>query len=336
MSTEKNTNRPLVEVVLVNWNSFDDTSDCIRSLSEAEYPNLSITVVDNGSTDDSLERLKSTHPNVNYIVSDCNRGFSGGNNLGIRHALEAGAEYVLLLNNDTRVKPDFLTPLVKTAESTPNAGVVTGKILVEGTTPPEVWCAGGEYDLFRGRGIYYGHQGADSGEQDTGQYDTRKRVDLASGCLMLIRREVFNRVGYLPEEYFFGGEEWDFSASVREAGYEIWYVPESQIWHKVSSSIDQQFDDPWFLYNSERIQLLFVRNHLPYWKWFLWYMTHVVYVASIGLYKRYGQGKEHPDLNWTDMVKIKLAAELDHLRTDAITADQLNRIQRKFTGQDAI
>ena len=322
--------QPHVEVVLLNWNSYDDTADCIRSLDEVKYENLEITVVDNASSDDSLGKLRSDFPNLKYIEMKENRGFSAGNNIGVRHALSGGTNYVLLLNNDTIVEPDFLTPLIETAEQNPDVGIVTGKILIAGTNPPRIWCAGGEIDHWRGKGVYRAHQGADRGEIDEEQYDKNERVGMASGCMMLIPADVFDHVGLLSEEYFFGGEEWEFSARVRSNGYDIWYAPESVIFHKVSRSIGQSFDNPWQIYNRERSRLLFQQSQLPASKWLGWYVAHWAFKLSLGLLKQRENAQEHPDLSLNEFLKINLAAEHDHLVSNSIKKNQLAAVERRF------
>jgi GT2 family glycosyltransferase len=325
--------QPEVKVVLLNWNSYDDTAECIESLYDIEYGNSDITVVDNDSDDNSLEKLCSDYPEPSYIKAEENYGFSAGNNLGIRHALEQGADYVLLLNNDTEVEQGFLTKLVETAEQKRNAGIVTSKILVAGTDPPRIWCAGGELDFLHGKGVYRGHEGADRGEVDEGQYDTTERVGMASGCVMLVPVEVFEDVGLLSEEYFFGGEEWDFSARVCSHRYDIWYEPDAVVHHKVSKSIDQSFNNPWQIYNRERSRLLFQQNNLSKAKYFAWYLLHWGFKLTIGLSKQWENAEEHPELSFFDFLKINSRAERDHLTSGRISKPQLSAVERQFGGQ---
>lgn len=322
---------PYTEVILLNWNSYDDTAECINSLKEVDYSNYGITVVDNNSTDDSPQQLRKDYPECRIILNDENKGFAAGNNVGIKAAVDDGAEYILLLNNDTIVEPDFLTPLVAKAESEPRAGIVGGKIYVAGTDPPQVWCAGGEIDWASMQGTYFGHTGEDTGEIDQGQFDDPMQVELLSGCMMLIKAELVRDIGMLPEEYFFGGEEWDYSAKTLGAGYELWYVPESVIWHKVTSSTGQSFHAPWQIYNSERHRSIFARNHRSDLVWPLWYVIYVIYQLFIGIRKNYN--RTPTDLGIFDFAKIIALAQIDFWRKGAITKADLNKIQQRFAGE---
>src|SRR5689334_13312211 len=132
---------PSVSVVLLNWNGWKDTIPCVESLRQLGYANVQIVVVDNASTDESEERIRAACPDVTLLQSGANRGFAGGNNVGIRYALEHSADYVWLLNNDTLVRPNTLSALVARAESDPRIGFVGSKILYA-SRPDLVWYAG--------------------------------------------------------------------------------------------------------------------------------------------------------------------------------------------------
>jgi len=119
---------PLVFIIVLNWNGKDDTLECLGSLQQLDYPNFETVVVDNGSTDGSEDVIRSAFPSVNFIQTGRNLGYAGGNNVGIKHALSHGADYVWLLNNDTTVDPNALTALVETAQADPKIAVVGSKI----------------------------------------------------------------------------------------------------------------------------------------------------------------------------------------------------------------
>ncbi len=225
----------MVAVILVNYHSEEDTAGCLKSLQAVAAPETAVYVADNGSADPaSFRETVLSFPHAQYLPQKENGGFSAGNNAAIRKALEDGAEYILLLNNDTVVSPEFLEKLLALAERKPKAGIVTGKILYH-ADPRRIWYAGGEVLFDRGSIIhcrYNEYLGPDEEERE----EKARRITFATGCLMLIPAEVIRKVGLLSEEYFLYGEDSDYSLRVQKAGYEIWYEPAAMIWHKVGAS----------------------------------------------------------------------------------------------------
>jgi GT2 family glycosyltransferase len=187
-------------------------------------------VIDNDSGDGSIERLQAEFPEHIFVRNPSNLGFSCGCNAGLREAFRYGADYVLLLNNDMKVDAGFLEPAVAAAEKKPTVGAVTGKILYQ-ETPNIFWQAGGYIDSVRVQGVARG-----KGEIDHGQYDEMCETGWASGAMSLIRRSTLEDVGYLPEEYFFGQEEWDYSTAILRAGLKILYVPDFKGYHHAGAS----------------------------------------------------------------------------------------------------
>ncbi len=221
-----------VYVILINWNRIDDTLDCIESLRESDYSDLEILVVDNGSTDGSLSRLQSMKDEITVIVSPTNAGFTGGNNLGMRHAMANGADYVLLLNNDTVVAPNMVSEMVATAEANGEAGIISPKIYYH-DHPHIIWHAGGLWNARLGIARSIGHD-----EEDSGQYDQTIEVSWASGCALLIKRVVIQDIGFLCDDFFAVAEDVDYCLRAQEAGYKVVYAPGARVWHKVSASSD--------------------------------------------------------------------------------------------------
>jgi hypothetical protein len=243
---------PRVVAVVLNWNGLEDTTACLTSLAEVDYPSLEVVVVDNGSTDGSPAILRRRFPEVILLETRENLGYAGGNNVGIRYALERGAEYVLLLNNDTEVAPDFLRRMVEVAEADPQVGGV-GPMIYYYDRPDVIWSAGGAIDWRRGRTRMVGLN-----EPEQGQFGAEPReVDFVTGCAMLIRREVLERVGLLDERFFLYYEEVEWCVRVRRAGYRILHVPRARIWHKISPC--SQADSPLVHYYMTRNRLLFLR-----------------------------------------------------------------------------
>jgi GT2 family glycosyltransferase len=204
-------------------------------LYELEYAGANIVVVDNASTDGTAQAIKAAHGDrVTLIINEENLGFAGGNNVGIRYALEKGADYVLLLNNDTVVDPKLLSSLVGVISSEADIGIVGPKIFFAFPSN-KIWFAGGEVFLSRGTARHIGIR-----KTDRGQYDTIRAVDYISGCALLARRDVFEKVGFLDESYQTYFEDTDFCMRAKQHNYRIVYVPEGKVWHMISSSAGGQ------------------------------------------------------------------------------------------------
>jgi len=223
-------NQSLVEIIILNWNGKDDTLECLRSLSKINYKNKIITVVDNASTDGSLGAIKVEFPNLNIIENDSNLRYAGGNNVAISNGLKGEASLFLILNNDTILNENFLDFLVKTVESDQYFGITVPKIYYH-EDMGKIWYAGGFVNFITGN-IY--HRGIR--KTDTEGFDRSGEVDYATGCCMLIKRAVFEKIGFLDEGYYIYGEDVDFSFRARKAGYKVVFEPQSFIWHKVSSA----------------------------------------------------------------------------------------------------
>jgi GT2 family glycosyltransferase len=251
---------PHVSIIILNWNRKDDTISCLHSIEKVNYPNLSVILVDNASSDGTVEAVKEKFPSVKTISNPRNLRFAGGNNVGIEYALVNKADFVLLLNNDTEVEPDFLSELVRFAENDSHTGIVGPKIYYY-YDKKRIWFAGGKVDYWKG---WISHIGIR--EMDHGQYDAAREVDYITGCCMLVRREVIEKIGKLDESYFIYGEDSDWCLRASRAGYRLAYVPSSVIWHKVSASSGGNLS--WFKnWNKLKSQL---RLMARYAKWYNW------------------------------------------------------------------
>jgi GT2 family glycosyltransferase len=251
----KSATDPLVSIILLNWNQPHFTLACLESLDNLTYPNFNVVIVDNGSTDHSLEQMATISATLKYqttiIANGNNLGFAEGNNVGIRHALKHAADYVLLLNNDTEVAPDFLEPLVQMAESAPKIGIVGPKIFYF-DDPTRIWSAGG---IISKEG--WTHQ-LGVNEPDGPVFNRLRQVDYVTGCAMLVKRETIEKAGMLDARFFIYYEETDWCARVNRAGFSIWYVPQSLVWHKIS--LKARDLSPLYVYFMTRNRLLFLRN----------------------------------------------------------------------------
>ena len=245
---------PLVYIILVNYNGYEDTNECVRSLKKTSYPNFKIIIVDNASTNDSLTYLKKSSKDCRIIESKDNLGFAGGNNLGIEYALNNGADYVMLLNNDTLVEPNFLDEMLNTVKGNAKVGLVGCKIMYY-PKKDTIWYGGGYINWFKFIGVHYGLK-----EIDNGQCDREKEIDFMTGCCMLIKREVFEKTGLLSDDYFMYFEDVDFCVKVKDSGYKIWYNPKAVIYHKVGLSgggEESSFSIKW----GTRNRLLFMKKY---------------------------------------------------------------------------
>jgi hypothetical protein len=217
---------PTVFVVVLSWNQCALTVECVLSLLEVNYPRCRIIVVDNASSDETVETLRARFgERIDLIVNRDNLGFAAGCNVGIRRALAQEADCVLLLNNDTVVNRRFLTPMVEALDAHPDAAAIVPKIYLM-SRPDVLWAAGGQIRPWRGRAT-----GRGLGCPDTGQYDSAGWVDYGSGCCLLMPRPAIARVGLLNESYFAYFEDVDWCLRARASGMRVWYAPGSKIWH---------------------------------------------------------------------------------------------------------
>jgi GT2 family glycosyltransferase len=243
---------PFVIINILNWNRGLETIECLWSLNSTGYPNYQTLVVDNGSTDDSLHLIKHHFPSINYLETGENLGFTGGNNIGLRYALDQGAEWIMLLNNDTTLAPDLLSRLIGVGSVVPEAGIL-GPMIYHYDDELMIQSAGGLLDS-HWTPLHLGQN-----EYDTGQYKKSRCVDWISGCCFLVRREVFEQIGLLDERFFMYNEEVDFCMRARKIGWKIIHVPSARLWHK---GVQKDYKPgPHVTYYSTRNRLLMLSKH---------------------------------------------------------------------------
>ncbi len=258
-----------IAIVIVNWNGKNDTLAVLDSLKKmnARGNDIDVIVVDNGSTNDSVSVIQRAHPWVRIIETGKNLGFTGGNNVGIRAALEKRTQFIWLLNNDTIVEKNALC-LVDAFEDR-GVGIVGSKIYFapghefhkdrykardQGRV---IWYAGGLVDW---ENMYASHRGVD--EVDKGQYDKESETAFITGCSMMIRREVFEKVGFLDDAYYLYFEDLDFCLRAKRAGYGLHYYPKSVIWH-VNAGSSGGAGNPLHEYYLTRNRLLVGMRYAP-------------------------------------------------------------------------
>ena len=299
---------PSVSIIILNWNGWSDTIECLESIYQLNYSNYRVIVVDNNSSDDSVQKIndyamgklevksnffkynptnkpikiisdgeyselekKSTiNKQLMLIKNDDNYGFAKGNNIGINFALKNfNPTYILLLNNDTVVDKDFLKILVQEGENDPAIGLLGPKMYYY-DNPNVIWCIGGKIDWKLARGLHVGIN-----ETDTGQYDEKMNFDYINGSAILIKRSVLDEIGLLDEKLFLYFEETDLALKASKKGYNIIYISNSKIWHKVSKSgggIKKEIG----LYYITRNRWLFMKKWASNGDFFIFVITQIL------------------------------------------------------------
>jgi GT2 family glycosyltransferase len=247
-----------VSIIIPNWNGSTILKECLSSLKQIKFDNFFIIVVDNNSADDSISTIKKNFPAVHIIANDKNLGFAAACNLGIKFGLDQKATHFLLLNNDTTVDPDFLYLMHKTAEEK-NTGIVGAKIYYA-DDPKKIWFAGGKFISWRASGQHKYWQKDDdiklSGERET---------DFITGCAMLIKKEVFDDIGFFYAPYFLTVEDLDFCYQAKQKGWGIKIALDAKIWHKVSMSRQGEFSFSNGYYGTRNRLIFAFRRAHNYW-----------------------------------------------------------------------
>ena len=279
--------RKLVSVVSVNFRQPEVTCDMLAALAKCSYDAVEVILVDNGSLSDEEQRWRAHYPGrLVHVRSKANLGFAGGTNLGIKHAQGA---YILMLNNDTLPAADFLGHLVDLLDRYADVGMVSPR-LIFADPPGTLQYAGALLNQpMLGRGTKIGHM-----EPDDGRYRDTRETQLPHGACMLVRREVFERVGPLPEFYFMYFEEHDFALRAAKLGYRTFYCGRSAVVHR--QSVSMGVGSPRKTYYLHRNRLVFYRRALSRGA----YLGFLLYYLVLGL-----------PLN---AVRYLRARRLDHVR----------------------
>lgn len=234
-----------VAIVVLNWNGGDDTIACLDSLAGLDYPEIAVIVVDNGSADDSVARIRAAKPQVRMIETGKNLGFGGGCNVGMRAAIADGADYVWLINNDATVATDALTELVHVAEKDERIGAVGSVIFDQGQRDRVQLWGGGKVNLWTGASRHRRTPG---------------RVDFISGASALIRSRALKEVGFFDDASFFMyWEDTDLGFRLRKGGWKLAVAEKSRVWHEESSSLGR--GSPKLIEYFTRSAVAFLRKH---------------------------------------------------------------------------
>jgi GT2 family glycosyltransferase len=262
---------PKVSIIIVNYNGTKDTLECLESLEKTVYKNYEIIIVDNCSISNERELLKSAsmNPNVSLIFNESNQGFAGGNNIGIQKAIKNNSDFILLLNNDTIVDVNFLYDLVENFDDSLGIGILTPKILFY-SNHNLIWSAGGFISKIRSSGFPFGYR------ENSNLYKNNRLCTFATGCCMMLKKELVDKIGYLNENYFLYLEDTDYSLRTINAGFKIYYVASSIIYHKVQASTSQK-NNYLPIYYSIRNRLYFAKNNFGIY----YYFTVVFIVVTV-------------------------------------------------------
>jgi len=217
--------QPLVIVVILNTNRRDDTLECLASLAQSTYSNYEIIVLDNHSSDGSVQAIGDAWPEVEILALSENRGYAGNNNVGIKAALGQGADWVFVLNEDTVVDPDCLAELVRVGERDEGIGIV-GPMVYHHSEPTVIQSAGGKF------GPYWDSIHIARDEPDLGELREPHAVDWISGCGILVRRKVVEQVGMIDERYFYFWEETEWCLRAGKGRWQVVHAPRAKMWHK--------------------------------------------------------------------------------------------------------
>lgn len=247
-----------VSINILHFNNLDVLTACLQSCQLISYPNYEIIIVNNGPRSQLNSLAENNHADLVSSIINCpqNLGYAGGNNIGIREALKRGSEYILLLNDDTVVSPDFLSILLETAEKSTDIGIV-GPTIYYFDEPQRIWFAGARFD-------------PDScmiKSHETAHIDNEVSSDLIdsdyiTGCALLIKKAVIEKIGLLDERFFLYWEDVDWGLRAQKAGYKNMIIPAAHLWHKVSVSTGGM-DSSLRAYHKTRSHLLMAKLHSP-------------------------------------------------------------------------
>ncbi len=259
MPTDKSKIFPLVSIITVNFNHAETTMEMIESISNIDYPNIELIVVDNASTIEDPKIIKENYPRIILVKSVLNYGFAGGNNLGI---MRAQGEYILFLNNDTVVEPDFLGPLVEKFQKHPEIGAISPKIKYFYNRNVFQYAGYTEINPWTIRNTTIGE-----GEEDHGQFDQDYETAYTHGAAMMIPLRVIQEVGMMSYEFFLYYEEADWCLRIRQAGYKIYFVHNSVVYHK--GSVTTGKNSKLKTHYMSRNRLVFMRRNIHGFQFFM-------------------------------------------------------------------
>lgn len=297
-------NKPKVFIIILNFNSCLETINCIESLSKITYPNYEIIVVDNASSDDSEDEIKAHFTDITVIQSGENLGYAKGNNIGISYALDKGADYICILNNDVVVENGFLEPVVAILENRQDVGMAS-PCICDFKQRNYIQSMGAYINLYTGLA-----QAKFKNVLFNKMKDRELEVDYLGGACFVVKRQVFESIGLIPENYFLFFEETEFCLKAARKGYKLICTAKSKVYHKGSLTISKYAGLSYFFINRNRVIFMRRNANTIQKAIFSIYVTiegigrMLIRKENIDLFRYYLQGLE-ADINNIDIEKVK-------------------------------
>ena len=224
-----------IKILILNWNGKQLLKQCLASIDTIDYPNFSIMVIDNGSSDGSLDMITDNYPNVEVLSLEENYGFAGGYNRCFTQIINDESEFILLLNNDTEVNPDILNSFSRAKEQFGDNQIYGGKIYYQ-NNPEIIWYAGGKVNL---KLIYISHRGLR--KLDSNEFSIPNQTDYITGCCLFTSKEVIYQLNGFDERFNMYGEDVDLCLRAKQEGINCYYWPDAKLYHHVSASLGGEF-----------------------------------------------------------------------------------------------
>lgn len=285
---------PCVISVILNTNRCQDTLECLSSLVQSTYINHKIIVLDNASTDGSVQAIRSAFPAVEILTLKENLGYAGNNNVGIEAAIAQGADWVLVLNEDTILDPDCLENLVEVGQSNNQIGIV-GPMVYHYNEPEIIQSAGGKLSP------YWDSLHIAQDQPDKGQFTEPHPVDFITGCGIMVRRPVIEEVGTIDARFFYYKEETEWCLRARKAGWKIVHVPQAKLWHKGVTRNHQP--KPNVTYYSTRNRFLMLAKHrAPFHVWVVAWIQKFRTLTSWTIKPKWRSKRAHRDAMLRGMI----------------------------------
>jgi len=268
-------------IVTVNWNKPNLTIKCVKSFISDHIPESNIIIVDNGSTDNSVNLLRESFPASLIIESTVNLGFAGGFNLGIKEALSHDASYVFMVNNDTEITKGMMVNLLTVSKEV--HADISAPAIYYADQSNELWSAGGYFNKFLSAPI-------DAHRRDKHLPQEPVKREFLTGCALLINSKVFETIGFFDERFFLYYEDLDFNMRAHKAGLDLWLIPTAKLYHHVSASSENTHSDKVYYWMAHSSWLYF-QKHAKVWQWIFilpWRIGHAIKtIVHIILQKKY-------------------------------------------------
>jgi len=289
---------PALSIVLLSNNRREDTLACLASLFRSDYVDFKVIVLDNGSVDGSVSEIRNQYPHIQMIPLTENLGYAGNNNIGVKLALEQGAEWILILNDDTVLESTCLANLMHGMVANPEIGIA-GPMVYHFNEPDVIQSAGGIL------GKYWNSSHLGQNELDRGQYSKLHSVDWISGCAILVRRAVIEQVGMLDPNYFLYWEETEWCLRASRAGWKIAHIPQAKLWHK---GVQRNYQPkPYVTYYITRNHLFtLAKHHAPLLVWIYTLLEIVRTLVSWTVKPRWRFKRKHRDAMWHGLIDFIL------------------------------